>query len=1001
MKKITLLITLISLLFYGKNLNAQVIDVDWQAGTPTGWPAPANNITVPSPWTITGEAGVDFLSFGGSNGLKLRTLNTSDDLWLGYHATGLTMGTNYKIEATLRTQNNKVDMTLYAWPESQGNSPTGVTVLGSPLAGFVDNADTAYSVTFEATSTSMVFGVGVNRNSGSPTAMVRSFKVTEVTGGSSTETDITGFTLAEQTGSATIDSDAHTVAIEVAYGTSLASLSPTITLSSGATVNPNTGVATDFSGGAVTYTVTAEDATTTQDWSVTVAEAAASTATDITGFTLSEQASAATIDSGAHTVAIEVVNGTSLTSLTPTITLSSGATVNPASGVAQDFSSSVNYTVTAQDGTTNQIWSVTVTEAAATADVFSFNLANQTESDAFVASLPSGFASTGTISSNQWGGTYGVRINGNSTLTYSATGLAAGDYRIEGVIMVQNLDHTWIQDVWETGGSEATPVVQTGTAGSFVTYTKTVTVPSSGNYTFGIVRGNHGSQLYVQSWKATKFTTHTSAGDGDWDTDSTWDSGEVPSEADNVIIDHVVTKTSGSATVNDLTVNATKSLTLSAGVSLIVNGTSTGDVTYNRTLTEVSGDANGWHLVASPVAGETYNNAYATANSLATSTTNTSLRGLATYDDSAGAGSKWSYLSTTDSNAGTFTSGIGYSMKRSATGTVAFTGTINTDDVDGVTVSTDSDGFNLLGNPYTSYMSSQTFLTANSNLESTIWTWSHGSGYTARTSGENFILAPGQGFFVDATSGTTVNFAESNQSSGTDNFQKSSKTQINLTITDGDKNRGAKVYYLSNATNGLDNGYEGKLFGGVSHDLAIYTHLLSDSVGDDYQVQSVPNTGLEDMIIPVGIIASTGKEITISAEAFNLPQGLKVFLEDRSNGSFTELTATSNFKETLKTNLNGIGRFYLHTKSSALSTETAELEGVSIYTLDRSTLRLAGLSQGTAKVKLYNILGKQMLNTSFETTGVSDVRLPSLSAGIYIVQLETENGKLNKKIALE
>ncbi len=176
------------------------------------------------------------------------------------------MGTNYKIESTLRTQNNKVDMTLYAWPESEGNSPSGVTVLGSPLTGFVDNADTAYSITFEATSTSMVFGVGVNRNAGAPTSIVRSFKVTEVAGGSaSTETDITAFTLAAQTGAATIDTDAHTVAIEVAYSAVLTSLSPTITLSSGATISPDTGVAQDFSGGAVTYTVTAEDGATTQD----------------------------------------------------------------------------------------------------------------------------------------------------------------------------------------------------------------------------------------------------------------------------------------------------------------------------------------------------------------------------------------------------------------------------------------------------------------------------------------------------------------------------------------------------------------------------------------------------------------------------------------------------------------------------------------------------------------------------------------------------------------
>ncbi|WP_194767911.1 T9SS type A sorting domain-containing protein [Tamlana sp. I1] len=501
MKKITLLFVM----FIGAlTLNAQVVDVDWAAGTPTGWPVPANDITVPSPWTVTGEQKLDFVNWGGSDGIRFYTADTSGDLWLAYHATGLTIGVDYKIEATLRTQNDKVDMTLYAWPESEGNSPSGVTVVGSPLPGFVDNADGAYSVTFEATSASMVFGVGVNRNGGTPGSAIRNFKVTEVSTGPSTETDILTFTLPEQTSEATIDATAHTVAIEVAFGTDLTSLTPAITLSANATVNPLSGVAQDFSN-PVVYSVTAEDATTMQDWTVTVTEAVANTETDIVSFILAEQSGTATIDSGAHTVSIEVVNGTSLASLTPTIGLSNGATVSPLSGEAQDFSSgAIDYTVTAQDNTTTEVWSVTVTEAAPSADVFKFNLENQTESDAFMANLPNGFSTTGTVSSNQFGGTYGVKIERNSSLNYSVTGLAAGEYSIEGVIMVQNKDNlSWIQDVWASGGTVSAPILQDGTSSSFVTYTETVTVPTTGDYTFGIVRANDGGQFVVKSWKAT------------------------------------------------------------------------------------------------------------------------------------------------------------------------------------------------------------------------------------------------------------------------------------------------------------------------------------------------------------------------------------------------------------------------------------------------------------------------------------------------------------------
>jgi hypothetical protein len=64
-------------------------------------------------------------------------------------------------------------------------------------------------------------------------------------------------------------------------------------------------------------------------------------------------------------VAIEVAYTADITNLTPTITLSYGATVIPLSGVARDFTNPVPYTVTAEDGVTYQEWTVTVTQEEA------------------------------------------------------------------------------------------------------------------------------------------------------------------------------------------------------------------------------------------------------------------------------------------------------------------------------------------------------------------------------------------------------------------------------------------------------------------------------------------------------------------------------------------------------------------------------------------------------------------------------------------------------------
>ena len=62
-----------------------------------------------------------------------------------------------------------------------------------------------------------------------------------------------------------------------------------------------------------------------------------------------------------------------LTALKPTIEISAGATVSPASGAAQDFTVPVNYTVTAQDGTT-KIYTVTVSQRDATQRSITYDL---------------------------------------------------------------------------------------------------------------------------------------------------------------------------------------------------------------------------------------------------------------------------------------------------------------------------------------------------------------------------------------------------------------------------------------------------------------------------------------------------------------------------------------------------------------------------------------------------------------------------------------------------
>ena len=303
-------------------------------------------------------------------------------------------------------------------------------------------------------------------------------------------------------------------------------------------------------------------------------------------------------------------------------------------------------------------------------------------------------------------------------------------------------------------------------------------------------------------------------------------------------------------------------------------------------------------------------------------------------------------------------------------------------------------------------MNSGSFLTANTAVltSETIWLWNPTTkNYDAKVTGDSFEVAPGQGFFVSCGTAGNVTFDADNQSHQTDTFLRSaSKSEIILNITDGDANRYARIYYNNNATLDFDNGFDGETFSGVANTFDVFTQLIGNNVGKNYQVQALPNTDLASMVIPVGVKADANKEITFSAEAMNLPTGIKVFLEDRVHNTFTRLDeANATYKVTLTDALDGVGRFYVHTTQSALSIDNVTLTGVSIFKANAATLRVTGLTQGKASISLFNVLGKQVMSTSFEATASKDISLPKLARGIYFVKVQTATGELSKKIILE
>ncbi len=146
------------------------------------------------------------------------------------------------------------------------------------------------------------------------------------------------------------------ITLTVPAGTNLNALEPQITIS-GKAVNPPSGVANNFSTDA-TYVVTAAD-NTTKTYTVRVTIAGQSDK-DIIRFTINGlDAIISNTSATTGTIDINMPNGTNLASLSPVVTIT-GQSVNPASGVAVDFSNGpVDYVVTAADGST-KTYSVSV-----------------------------------------------------------------------------------------------------------------------------------------------------------------------------------------------------------------------------------------------------------------------------------------------------------------------------------------------------------------------------------------------------------------------------------------------------------------------------------------------------------------------------------------------------------------------------------------------------------------------------------------------------------------
>ncbi|WP_458626825.1 T9SS type A sorting domain-containing protein [Winogradskyella sp. PC D3.3] len=507
---------------------------------------------------------------------------------------------------------------------------------------------------------------------------------------------------------------------------------------------------------------------------------------------------------------------------------------------------------------------------------------------------------------------------------------------------------------------------------------------------------------------------------------------------------------SADATVKSVLVEAGASLTINSGVtltvtdamtlksvsdsysSLILNGTINGTINYDRHVNIVGTSTGGGNdliaLPLTPPGGLTFD-AFINLGSPTNATklaTNGSVYAFGPYDNTA---NEPVYENFAVNATTALETGKGY---RAATTTsdqvLTFTGDVVTGNVSAPISNSDGGNqWNLVGNPYPSYLSASEFLTANAAVldEDAVAIYGYNSGVysgSEATTGnftiinaattETLNIAPGQGFIV-AAKNATGNVVFNNGTSdtvdmrtliGSDDYieGRSSAISYNLKLDlVGSKNYRTSFYFNDDSSLGLDPGYDAKVFGTVPP-FALYSHLVEANEDVNFALQSLNTSNLSNVTIPLGVNANQGQQIAFTISQSTLPNTVEVYLED-TVANVTTLLNSADYILTPNTDLSGTGRFYLRLSNSTLSTNVNTLDVLTIYTNKADkTIVVAGQLVGATKATIYDLQGRVIISKNLNTSSTSQaIDVSGLSLGAYIVELNNRTQYKTQKVILK
>lgn len=217
---------------------------------------------------------------------------------------------------------------------------------------------------------------------------------------------------------------------------------------------------------------------------------------------------------------------------------------------------------------------------------------------------------------------------------------------------------------------------------------------------------------------------------------------------------------------------------------------------------------------------------------------------------------------------------------------------------------------------------------------------------------------------------------------------------LKLDITTSNSSHYTEFYFNSNASQGLDPGYDASVFGGTPPSFAIYSHLVQNNTGMAFAVQALSNTDMNNITIPLGINASQGQEISISISQSDIPESINIYIEDRETNTITRLSDNS-YSFTAATNLSGTGRFYVKFEADILSTNLQSLEELKIYSnSSNKTLVIKGALDSDTELRLFDINGRLVNYLVLDEINTEHtLNTAELNSGVYIVKLINKNSE--------